>query len=135
MGAHHLHSILTNTTMKGFFLLLVSASSLAAPNYPKEAPSSPGISYEPVQHKKEHPHMPYNYAWAVADPGAGLDFGQNENSDGNVVSGEYRVLLPDGRTQIVRYTSDHVAGYVAEVTYEGEAKPYVAPPKPAYPAL
>jgi len=79
--------------------------------------------------------MPYNYAWAVADPEAGLDFGQNENSDGNVVSGEYRVLLPDGRTQIVRYTSDHVAGYVAEVTYEGEARPYVAPPKPAYPAF
>ena len=33
-----------------------------------------------------------------------------------------------------RYTSDHVSGYVAEVTYEGEARPYVAPPKPAYPA-
>ena len=25
---------------------------------------------------KEHPPMPYNYAWAVADPEAGLDFGQ-----------------------------------------------------------
>ena len=39
---------------QGFLLLLVTASSLAlaAPNYPKEAPSSPGISYEPVQHKK-----------------------------------------------------------------------------------
>merc|ERR1739842_26249 len=106
-------------------LLLATASALAAPNYQKEAPSSPGISYEPVQHKKEHPPMPYNYAWAVADPEAGLDFGQNE----------YRVLLPDGRTQIVRYTADHVAGYVAEVSYEGEARPYVAPPKPAYPAL
>ena len=46
--------------------------------------------------------MPYNYAWAVADQPAGLDFGQNESSDGNLVSGEYRVLLPDGRTQIVR---------------------------------
>ena len=38
--------------------------------------------------------------------GGRLDFNlkvwQNENSDGNLVSGEYRVLLPDGRTQIVR---------------------------------
>ena len=65
---------------------------------------------------------------------SGLNYGQEENSDGNVVTGEYRVLLPDGRTQIVRYRADHESGYVAEVTYEGEAKPYVAPPKPSYPA-
>ena len=37
---------------QGYFLLLVASSCFAAPNYPKEAPSSPGISYEPVQHKK-----------------------------------------------------------------------------------
>merc|ERR1711862_1084354 len=71
---------------------------------------------------------------AVADTDAGLNYGQQENSDGNVVTGEYRVLLPDGRTQIVRYRADHESGYVAEVTYEGEARPYVAPAKPAYPA-
>ena len=46
--------------------------------------------------------MPYNYGWAVADQVAGLDFGQEETSDGNLVTGEYRVLLPDGRTQVVR---------------------------------
>jgi hypothetical protein len=76
--------------------------------------------------------MPYDYGYAVKDEKAGLDYGQNEKSDGNVVTGEYRVLLPDGRTQIVRYRADHTSGYVAEVTYEGVAKPYVAPAKPAY---
>ena len=65
---------------------------------------------------------------------SGLNYGQEENSDGNVVTGEYRVLLPDGRTQIVRYRADHESGYAAEGTYEGEAKPYVARPKPSYPA-
>jgi len=29
-------------------------------------------------------------------------FGQSESSDGTRVTGEYRVLLPDGRTQIVK---------------------------------
>ena len=104
---------------------------MSLPTYPKEVPSSPGINYD-----KPHagPGMPYNYNWAVAEPDAGLNYGQQENSDGNVVTGEYRVLLPDGRTQIVRYRADHESGYVAEVTYEGEARPYVAPAQPAYPA-
>ena len=36
--------------------------------------------------------------------------------------------------QYYRYRADHESGYVADVTYEGEAKPYVAPPKPSYPS-
>ena len=48
--------------------------------------------------------MPYKYGWGVEESGKGLNYGQNEESDGSVVTGQYRVLLPDGRTQIVRYS-------------------------------
>ena len=86
-------------------LLLGLAAASARPNYPKEAPAGPGLSYDKA------PGMPYNYGWAVSEPDAGLNFGQNENSDGNVVTGEYRVLLPDGRTQIVRYKHSTASFY------------------------
>ena len=49
--------------------------------------------------------------------------------DHGVVSGEYRVALPDGRTQIVTYHADHENGYVADVKYEGEPR---YEPAPAY---
>ena len=75
--------------------------------------------------------MPFDFSYEVKDEYTGNDFGHESNSDGNTVTGEYRVLLPDGRTQIVRYTADHHNGYQAEVTYEGEAQTYEAP-KPKY---
>lgn len=64
------------------------------------------------------------------------DFGHEEKSDGKVVTGSYRVALPDGRTQIVTYKADSY-GYTADVKYEGEVKPYDYKPSykaPAYPA-
>lgn len=57
----------------------------------------------------------------MEDNKAGLDFGHRETSNGSVVTGTYYVLLPDGRKQTVNYNAD-VNGYVAEVSYEGEAK-------------
>ena len=60
--------------------------------------------------------MPYDFSYAVQDEYSGNDFGHSENSDGNVVTGEYFVQLPDGRRQIVTYTADHDSGYVADVT-------------------
>ncbi|KAL0117935.1 hypothetical protein PUN28_008961 [Cardiocondyla obscurior] len=65
---------------------------------------------------------PYSFQYEVVDPPSGNDYSQRESSDGNVVQGEYRVLLPDSRTQIVRYIADDVNGYNAEVQYEGQAQ-------------
>ena len=65
--------------------------------------------------------MPYNFAYQVRDEPTNNDYGHQESSDGNVVTGSYRVLLPDGRTQVVTYRADE-NGYVADVTYEGEIR-------------
>ncbi|XP_064119073.1 cuticle protein 19-like [Macrobrachium nipponense] len=82
--------------------------------------------------------MPFNFDYAVNDSlqGVGLGLRHKSNSDGNLVTGEYHVLLPDGRTQNRHLHADHYKGYQAEVRYEGEAKypepaPYHAP-KPSY---
>ena len=44
-----------------------------------------------------------------------------------LISGSYRVNLPDGRVQTVTYKADHQGGFVADVKYEGEA---IYPPEP-----
>ena len=83
------------------------------------------------------PPQPYSYSYAVKDDPSYNDYGHSESSDGKVVTGSYRVLLPDGRTQIVTYKADEY-GYVADVKYEGVAKyPEYKPSykaAPAYPA-
>lgn len=63
----------------------------------------------------------YEFGYAVKDTATGNDFGRSETSDGETVRGEYRVQLPDGRTQIVTYTADWRTGFHADVRYEGEA--------------
>lgn len=65
------------------------------------------------------------------------DYGHQETSDGYAKTGSYYVLLPDGRMQTVTYKADE-NGYVADVSYKGEAKypeykPSYGYPKPAYP--
>ncbi|NP_001161315.1 cuticular protein RR-2 family member 23 precursor [Nasonia vitripennis] len=64
----------------------------------------------------------YEFGYAVKDAASGNDFGRRETSDGETVRGEYRVQLPDGRTQIVTYTADWRTGFHADVRYEGEAQ-------------
>lgn len=62
--------------------------------------------------------MPYAFDYVVSDPLSYNEYGHRETSDGNTVEGEYRVLLPDGRTQIVSYYVKGDSGFVANVQYE-----------------
>ena len=69
--------------------------------------------------------MPYRYGYAVQDD-EGNDFNQQEQSDGEQVqdqadpkthqppqiTGQYSVLLPDGRVQTVTYSVRPETGFV-----------------------
>lgn len=86
------------------------------------------INFTPPQHVHE-PGMPFEFQYSVQDQPTAVDHSHKAVSDGDVTRGEYRVSMPDGRTQVVRYTADWKNGYNAEVTYEGEAKYPDQPPK------
>ena len=60
--------------------------------------------------------MPFKYEWSVQDEATNSDYSHKVVSDGETQNGVYRVLLPDGRTQIVTYKADD-NGYVADVQY------------------
>jgi hypothetical protein len=59
----------------------------------------------------------YAFSYAVLDHHSGDDFSHAQKHDGHSTQGQYRVKLPDGRTQIVKYTADNL-GYRAKVSYE-----------------
>ena len=71
---------------------------------------------------KVAPAKPYSFAYEVVDPVGGNAYGHRETSSGSgCVEGEFRTVLPDTRTQIVKYSVCPDTGYVAEVSYEGTA--------------
>jgi len=92
-----------------------------------DGPPPPPAEYGPAA---------YSYTWAVKDDYTSNNYGQNEDRNGATITGSYYVALPDGRLQKVTYSVDAYGGYVADVSYEGEAqypeaKPYVPAPAPA----
>ena len=91
---------------------LAHAPLAHAPLAPAPAPYAEEV-YEP---------SPYAFEYAVADDYSKAAFNAAETSDGaGTVTGSYSVALPDGRTQHVTYKADGYNGFVAEVTYEGQA--------------
>merc|ERR1711970_395798 len=96
------------------------------PIHPAPVHGHPGPDAPPV----------YAYEYGVADEYSGANFGQNEARDGYTTNGEYRVALPDGRTQVVTYNvADAYSGYVADVKYTGEPHYGPAPVKAPHPAV
>ena len=87
------------------------------------------------QQQQQYSDVPaqYSYDYKVQDATSGVDYGQTESRDGANTQGSYYVALPDGRVQRVTYTVSGDGGYVAEVTYEGEAQyPTAATGQAAY---
>ena len=117
-----------------FALVFIVASVVAdSPPPPAYKPAPPPPAYKPAPAYKEPAYGPvsYSYDWAVKDDYSGNNYGQTETRNDKSTVGSYYVALPDGRTQKVSYTVDAYGGYVAEVTYEGEAKYPEYKPAPA----
>jgi len=82
----------------------------------------------PVEYPDDPPNYQFNYA--VADDYSGANYHHEEAREGYNTNGVYRVALPDGRIQTVHYSSND-DGFVADVSYEGEAH-YDPAPKGGY---
>ncbi|XP_015120571.1 extensin-like [Diachasma alloeum] len=89
------------------------------PDYTGQPSGNNGNTVPPGHDHHHEPGMPFDFNYAVKEDAFGNDYSHNAISDGDVTRGEYRVQLPDGRTQIVRYTADWKHGFSAQVTYEG----------------
>ena len=122
--------MISSIAFAAFFAL---AAADNAPSYAPAPAYAPAPKYAAEPAYADVPPV-YAYNYAVADDYSGSKFNAGENRDGYATSGSYSVSLPDGRIQTVTYTvSDAYSGYVADVTYSGEAKyaPAPAPYKPA----
>ncbi|KAK3850878.1 hypothetical protein Pcinc_042440 [Petrolisthes cinctipes] len=93
-----------------FLALVAVAVADERPSYGYSPPSSE--EYEPAK---------YDFNWAVNDD-FGNDFGHQEAREGDHTEGSFYVQLSDGRLQKVSYYVDGDSGFVADVTYEGEAR-------------
>ena len=63
----------------------------------------------------------YAFSYTVKDSQSGDDFSHTQKADNGAVQGSYKVQLPDGRMQIVKYIADD-NGYRADVTYEKDGQ-------------
>ena len=107
-------------------LALVAAVSAdgQVPAYGAPAYNAPVVKY--VEEKLAP--QPYAYEYGVADDYSNSNFKKSETQDaGGNVAGSFTIALPDGRIQTTTYTADHTNGFVADVTYSGNA---VFPPAP-----
>nr|CAH0110861.1 unnamed protein product [Daphnia galeata] len=111
--------------MKLVLILVASvfATAISAQSY-EYKPSYPAAGY-----KDHYDYAPakYDFGYAVKDDYSYVDFGHNENRNGDKTKGQYYVVLPDGRRQVVNYAVDGYSGYVADVKYEGNYKPAYKP--------
>ena len=94
----------TSQTIISCVLLLAASANVNAKAVPEPAAKPINGQYAPGPVSAAlvaGPAKPYSFAYEVIDPAGGNAYGHRETSDGVTVEGEYRVVLPDTRTQIV----------------------------------
>ena len=96
-----------------------------APAPPPYAPPPPPAyapaprPYAPAPAPYLEPTSPFNYEYGVNDAYSGASFSKSENQDDyGVVSGEYRVALPDGRTQVTQNDSFKDNNFIKSFKFE-----------------
>ncbi|XP_066153712.1 uncharacterized protein [Euwallacea fornicatus] len=119
--------------------------------YPPSRPSLPPSEGGPFKTFGENDHLlephkpgnPFDFKYEVKDE-FGNDYSHNAINDGDTTNGEYRVQLPDGRTQVVKYTANWATGFQAKISYEGQPTynppggggyPSQRPSGPSFPAV
>uniref|UniRef100_A0A0K2TLU8 Cuticular protein hypothetical 5 [Bombyx mori] n=1 Tax=Lepeophtheirus salmonis TaxID=72036 RepID=A0A0K2TLU8_LEPSM len=96
---------------------------------------NPPPSYSPYPPPLPPPPAPvsYGYNYGVVDDESGVNMSADELAENGVVSGSYKVVLPDGRMKIVTYTVEGDSGFVADVQFEAAPAPVVAAAPAPYP--
>ncbi|XP_050072030.1 cuticle protein-like [Anopheles maculipalpis] len=90
------------------FVATASAVAIGYPAYPAVAKvAAPLADYDP--------NPQYSYSYAVSDALTGDNKSQQESRSGDVVSGSYSLIEPDGTQRVVEYTADPVNGFNAVV--------------------
>merc|ERR1712071_220617 len=104
------------------FLCAVTFTAAASYDYQPSTYTAPHSAY-PAQHayqpKPAYKHDSYDYApaqynfdYAVKDDYTYVDMGHSESRDGDNTKGQYNVVLPDGRRQVVSYYDDGYSGNI-----------------------
>ncbi|XP_068209730.1 pro-resilin-like isoform X2 [Palaemon carinicauda] len=108
---------------KVILVVLGLAALAAADSFERYSYSPPRPRYSSGSSESyESNEAQYNFNWAVNHAPSRNDFGHQEARDGDDTQGSYYVQLPDGRLQRVSYRVDGDDGYIADVTYQGEAR-------------
>ncbi|XP_063601183.1 pro-resilin-like [Penaeus indicus] len=109
----------------------------------KRPPFSYGVPQSTEEDSGEESAPPkYEFQYGVKDGYSGVDFAHGESHDEDETQDFYTLQLPGGHLQRVTYYVDGDDGYVADVTYEGEAHfpesevsreaPAYTPARPSY---
>ncbi|XP_053660191.1 larval cuticle protein A2B-like [Anopheles marshallii] len=93
----------------------VATASAVAIGYPGPLGAYPAVAKVAAPLADYDPNPQYSYSYAVSDALTGDNKSQQESRSGDVVTGSYSLIEPDGTQRVVEYTADPVNGFNAVV--------------------